>query len=252
MTRMGKRPYLLGSFFLFFLLGVGLFFLLQLPLFSPLRGGLESLVLPIERMLYGMKVGKADELEKLTQENATLQALVAKNKQTEKEMAALKDQFAFSQEKSRTLLLAHVIGMQDTDTFVLDKGTDDNVKKGDIVVIKDVLLGVIDKVTPHTAILLTMSNPKLTVSVKTSGTNALGIAQGVGKGSMTLDHVVLSDHLDEKDIVLTKGDADKHIPADLSIGKITSVDKKISDVFQQANVAQLLDVSRLAVVFISS
>ena len=252
MTRMRKPPYFLASFAIFFFLGILLFFLLRLPIFSPLRAVLEQSVLPIERMLYAKKIGETRDLEKLRQENVALQAQLAKQKEMEREIAALKDQFAFSQERARNLLPAHIIGKKDEDTFILDKGSNDRVSKGQIVVVKEVLLGVISDVTPHTAILLTMSNPKLAVSVKTSGTNALGILQGAGHGIMNMNHVVLSDHLDEKDIVLTKGDADKHIPADLSIGTIVSVDKKISDVFQQARVEQLLDVSRLTLVYISS
>lgn len=252
MTRMRKPPYLFVSFFFFFFLGVTLFFLLRLPFFSPVRAGLEQVVLPLERVLYTKKIGETSDLEKLREENAVLQAQIAKQTEMGREIAALKDQFAFSQERARDLLPAHIIGKKDNDTFILDKGSDDGIKKGQIVLVKDILLGVISDVTPHVATLQTMSNPKLAVSVKTSGTNALGILQGIGDGMMNMNHVVLSDHLDEKDIILTKGDADKHIPSDLSIGRIVSVDKKISDVFQQASVKQLLDVSRLTLVFISS
>lgn len=251
MTRMSKHPYLLGSFLLFFFLGVCIFFLFQLSFFAPVRGLFESAFLPIERVLHAKSVGKMTEVDNLKQQNAQLTAQLAKDKQSEKEMAALKDQFAFSQATSRTLLPSHIVGTRDGDTYVLDKGESDGVKKGSIVVVKDILLGTIFETTPHTSILLTMSSPRQTISVHTSSTNALGILKGTGAGHMLLDHVILSDHLDEKDVVLTKGDADKQIPPDLSIGKISSVDKKISDVFQQANVTPLLDISRISVVFIS-
>lgn len=251
MTRMSKHSYLLGSFFLFFFLGVCIFFLFQLPFFAPVRGIFESAFLPIERVLHSGSVGKLTEVDSLKQQNAELTAQLAKDKQSEKEMAALKDQFAFSQAAARTLLPSHIIGTHDVDTYVLDKGESDGVKKGSIVVVKDILLGTVFETTPHTSILLTMSSPRQTISVHTSSTNALGIIRGTGGGRMLLDHVVLSDHLDDKDVVLTKGNSDKQIPPDLSIGKISSVDKKISDVFQQANVIPLLDISRISVVFIS-
>jgi rod shape-determining protein MreC len=248
---MRKQPFLLGSFSLFFFLGVILFFLFRLPIFSPVQGFFETIFLPVERLLYTSNVSKISEVERLKEENAKLLAQLAKDKQSEKEMAALKDQFAFSQASSRTLLPAHIIGKRDIDTFILDKGENDGVKKGMIVVVKDILVGTIAQVTPHTGVLLTMSNKAQTISAKTSGTGALGILKGTGGAHLLLDHVVLSDHLDEKDVVLTKGDADKQIPADLSIGKISSVDKKMSDVFQEAQVDPLLDISHISLVFIS-
>ena len=78
MTRMRKPPYFLASFAIFFFLGILLFFLLRLPIFSPLRAVLEQSVLPIERMLYAKKIGETRDLEKLRQENVALQAQLAK------------------------------------------------------------------------------------------------------------------------------------------------------------------------------
>jgi transposase-like protein len=92
MTRMSKHSYLLGSFLLFFFLGVCIFLLFQFPLFAPVRGLFESAFLPVERVLHTKSVGKMTEVDSLKQQNAQLTAQLAKDKQSEKEMAALKEQ----------------------------------------------------------------------------------------------------------------------------------------------------------------
>ncbi|HZJ18567.1 MAG TPA: rod shape-determining protein MreC, partial [Patescibacteria group bacterium] len=68
-----------------------------------------------------------------------------------------------------------------------------------------------------------------------------------------LDNVLLSENLKKGDIILTKGDIDQEengYPPDLIIGKIISVDKSPSALFQKADVVSLVDLSKLTTVFI--
>jgi len=57
-----------------------------------------------------------------------------------------------------------------------------------------------------------------------------------------LDNVVLSDSLKKDDLVLTKGDVNAQnvgFPPDLTVGKIASVSKNPSDLFQKAEIQPL-------------
>ena len=67
-----------------------------------------------------------------------------------------------------------------------------------------------------------------------------------------IKNVVLSDKLTVSDLVLTKGDIDlgRGYPPDLIVGKIVSVDKKASSLFQSAQVISLVDITRVPIVFI--
>ena len=70
---------------------------------------------------------------------------------------------------------------------------------------------------------------------------------------MVLDNVVLSDTIENTDLVETKGDVDANgngYPPHLIVGKILSVNKKTSALFQSALVGSLVDVSKLDVVFV--
>lgn len=72
-------------------------------------------------------------------------------------------------------------------------------------------------------------------------------------GGILLDHVVLSEKIAKNDRILTKGDIDEGgsgFPPDLIVGRITSVNKRASDLFQTAEVKSLVDFERLSTVFI--
>ncbi len=199
--------------------------------------------------MYGAVVSQT-EIDGLKEENARLLSQLAKQKEVEKEIQALRDQFQFSQERSRTLLPVRIVGRRDVDTYILDKGETDGIKKGAVVIIKDVLLGVISSTTPHLSVLSATTKEGSNYSTQTTGSGALGITKGSGDGHMVLDHVVLSDTLHKGDVIKTKGNEEKNIPPDLLIGKIISVDKKVSDVFQTAKVDPLITLSRVTYAFV--
>ena len=64
---------------------------------------------------------------------------------------------------------------------------------------------------------------------------------------------MLSDSLKKDDLVLTKGDVNAQnvgFPPDLTVGKIASVSKNPSDLFQKAEIQPLVDLSNLEKVFV--
>ena len=84
-------------------------------------------------------------------------------------------------------------------------------------------------------------------------TNASGVIKGEGGDGMILDEVLLSDSLKKDDLVLTKGNQDLSgvgFPPGLAVGKIASISKNASDLFQKAEVKSSLDFTKLDKVFI--
>lgn len=137
--------------------------------------------------------------------------------------------------------------------IILDKGSIDGVKKGQVVVYKDTVIGKIQKVTHNASRVMLVYDEQSTVNAKTVKTNALGLVKGQGQGVMQLSGVVLSEKLEKGDQVVTKGEMDTDstgYPPDLVIGKIVSVDKKASSLFQSAQVESLVQIQKLTMVFI--
>jgi cell shape-determining protein MreC len=127
------------------------------------------------------------------------------------------------------------------------------VQLGSIVVFKDNLIGKVVKISPRLSVVDLFNHKGITFTAETVKTSALGISQGAGGGKMVLGNVLLSDTLQTGDIVVTKGDVDaggKGFPPQLVVGKIVSVNKKTSALFQTAEVESLVDVTKLKMVFV--
>lgn len=248
---MQKRSAVIPVFFLFLVLAI-LFFVFPS---KGLTGILEQATLPLRNVIFttfhkGEKVQTTEE--KLQEENNQLLTQLAKQKELEKDNQALRAQFETSDPAPRTLLPAHVVGSS-TNQIIIDKGMSDGVEKGSIVVVKDNLVGVVVKSLPHLAVVELVTHENTSFTARTSKTSALGIINGNGGDRLILDKVVLSDKLEKGDAIVTKGDLDEKgtgYPSGLVVGKIMSVNKKASDVFQRAEVKSLVDFEKTETVFV--
>lgn len=194
----------------------------------------------------------------LQKENKDLIQKLVQFKRLEQDNAALRDQFQTTKIPSEHLLPAHIVGEPGfvpdmIETIIIDKGSDDGVKEGMVLVYKDNLLGNVTKTTNGFSQVAVISNSAISFSAKTLQTNALGVIKGQGSGDILLDNVVLDQTLKKNDIVVTNGDIDVHgrgYPADLIVGKITGVQKDPSALFQKANISSLVDITKLSLVFV--
>jgi len=201
-----------------------------------------------------------DELKKLKEENNVLVKKIINQEELKKENSALKDQFKTGGILSANLLPAKIIGapsfipgVSNPEHLVLDKGKKQGVKAGQAVIFKDNLIGKIGEVSENISTVHLIYEKDSSFSVKTLKTDALGVLKGQGNGEMVLDNVLLSENLEKTDFVLTKGDLDSQgigFPSDLIVGKIESIDKKPSSLFQLAKIKNVIDFSRLEVVFV--
>lgn len=190
--------------------------------------------------------------------NELLSKIVDEKKLTD-ENSALKDQFQKGTIRSLNLLPAKVLGSPTfvpgvtiPQEFVIDKGRKDGIAVDQAVVVGDSIIGKIIKVSDNFSVANLLTNPDVSLTAKTNR-NALGVVKGVGDEEVILDNVVLSDDLEKGDLVYTKGDINENgngVPPDLLIGKIVSIDKKSSSLFQQASIQSFIDVSKLSDVFI--
>lgn len=253
---MQKRASLLPVFLIFFILSILIFFFSQKGLLSGVTGFFELGTVPLQRVTFGIFHNETQQTSegKLQEENRSLLTQLAKQKELEKENQALHDQFEITKPSPKTLLPAHIIGIADQQ-IILDKGTSDKVKKGNVILYKDNLVGRVVTVTAHVSIVSLVTNSQTSFTAQTSQTQALGVIKGTGTDGIILDNVVLSDKLQIGDVVVTKGDIDASgsgFPPGIVVGKIISVNKQPSALFQSAEVQSLVDFSKLTVVFIAS
>jgi len=197
------------------------------------------------------------EIKNLRDDNLSLLNKIVDSEKLKRENQALSDQFHTSYPPSYKLLKADVIGAPGFVpgasmplSLILNKGLKDNLKVGLAVVIKNNLVGTIVSVSENLAKVSTLNNSSLSFTAK-----AENGAEGIVRGgpSLTLENVLLSENIKASEIVFTKGDIDFNgigIPADLIVGKIESLEKNASDLFQKAKLESFVDFTKLSTVFI--
>lgn len=232
---------------------------------QPVRSALEFIVSPIQKVSAGFfgsfsKPSENKRIRQLEEENAALKKQLVNQVQLQKEQQALKDQFQTTNPPAQNLLPAHVVGapsfipgITSIETFIIDKGTKDGVKLGQAVVYTDNIVGKITKASDHISLITLVSNKSFSFPAKTAKTEALGVLKGKGNGEMTLENVVLSDKLTVGDSVVPSFNKDEKgvgFSPNGVVGKIVSIDKKTSNLFQTALVKSMIDFSKLSMVFV--
>lgn len=174
--------------------------------------------------------------------------------------AALRNQFETTTIRSQTLLPAKIVGspsfipgLSIPETLILGVGSIDGVREGQAVVYKDNLVGIIEKSNENFSKVVLVNSPDFSLTVKTLKENASGVIKGRGGGQLILNNVLLSQKLTENEVVVTRGSVNEGgegVLPGLIIGKITSLNKNASDLFQNAKVEPLVDPRNLSTVFI--
>lgn len=262
---MKKKSGFFPTFVFFLFLTIIILGLSRSPFFTDIRSVLEKITFPFQNISFSLfknssTAFKDQQLEKLKSENRDLIKELAGKKEIEKENNALKDQFKTTFPASQNLLPAKIIGFASfipgitkPENLIIDKGKKSNLKQGQSVIFKNNLVGKIIEVSPNFSLVALLTNKSFSITAKTTEAEALGIIKGQGDGEMIFDNVLLTEKLKVPDLVLTKGDIDSkgigNMP-DLVIGKLTSIDKKSSELFQKASVKSLLDFTKLDLVFV--
>lgn len=255
-----NRTYVLPVFGI--TVGISLLFLLlsYFGLTNFLVSGVDQLFFPLGGVFVSHTTAANDTsaISQLQAENQKLLLQLAKFKVIQDDNKALRDQFATTTMPSQTLLPAQVVGKGAAgvhfipDEVVIDKGKNNQVSIGRVVVYKDGVVGLVSQSSNNFASVQLVSNPMSSFPAKT-GDGVLGVIKGQGEGNMILDNVLLSETLHIGDVVQTSGNqtgSGAGYPPNLVVGKIISIDKNPSSLFQSARVAPLLSFEKMTTVFI--
>jgi len=238
-------------FLLLLILSIFILFFFQ----NPLTAGLQTITLPIQQWAFGITfkpTGAMTPQDELQQENNQLRTQLAQMEEVKKDDQALHDQFQTTTPAPQKLLPANVLGVQQT-SLLIDKGASDGIHLGDVIVVKNNLIGRISKVTPHISQVTLLTDASTSFTAQSAKTSANGLVRTIDGGVIIFTNVVLSDKLEQSDIILTKGDRDAQghgTPPKLIVGKIISIDRQASSLFQAAKIQSLVDVSSLRMVFV--
>jgi len=129
----------------------------------------------------------------------------------------------------------------------VDKGSVDDVKRGELVVVKDILIGEVVSVGEVSSRVRLLSDAKTKIPA-VSEDGVKGILKGEFGNSISFDKVVQGEKLARGQIIFSSGEAG--IPKGLVLGKINKVENQPAALFQKADIQPLLPLDKLETVFI--
>lgn len=234
--------------FLFFLfLSLFIFFLDKKGRLDFIKRPIEQITNPLKlfvfqkKSLQGYSFENFEKTQGLEREVASLKI---KNKNLEQENKACLRLLQAPLSSSLRFLPAKVLGFNENQ-FLIDKGKDQKVKEGQVVVLENVLLGVVTQVQPGTSWIKTPF--ALEIKARTFRTKAQGKVQEKG-GHLFFTGVLQKETLEKEDLVVTFGE--EAIPRDLVIAKIKEVRKQEAEVYQEAELEMMAEYEKLETVFV--
>jgi rod shape-determining protein MreC len=189
----------------------------------------------------------------LQNDMARLQAQVVQLQQQVAETQALAALVNFSRTNpENSYAAASVIG-RDPSPFlhyiIIDRGSNDGIRRGMPVVTDQGLVGRIDAVISNAARVQLITDPSSVINVRLEKTGKEAQLIGTISGDLALDLIPQDVLIQAGDVVLTSGLGGGY-PTDLIVGQVLTVRKQDSDLFQEATIQPIVDFTQLKIVLI--
>ena len=199
------------------------------------------------------------DISRLRSENARLHEEVER---LSAEVSRLREQAQATQRLERLLAFrtqapgraigARVIGRDGTQWFaviVVDRGSQDGVRRNDTVVSAEGLVGRVLTVTPSTSQVLLISDTRSAVGVILQQSREAGVVEGLGQALLRLKYVTRAREVPVGEVVVTSGQAGV-FPRGLPVGTILSVTRAEGGFYQEAAVRPAVALDQLEDVLI--
>lgn len=196
----------------------------------------------------------------LVRENATLNQKVdelsftnARLLASQQENTALRKALNFKQKTDFILMSAEVV-LSDptgfTQVIVIDKGSNDNLKINQpVVVAPGILVGKISKLNPSTAEVTLITDPSSVVNGEVAESGARGLVKGEHGLGLTFDLVTQNELIKSGDQVITSGLSGDY-PRGLLVGEVSAIRSSGSELFQKAFISPAADLRSVKFLFV--
>jgi rod shape-determining protein MreC len=200
------------------------------------------------------------DVARLTQLNAQLEAEVSRLQsqiielqQQNSELQVLSALLDFARTHSENeYITAAVIG-RDISPFlhyvIINRGSDDGLRRGMPVVSSQGLVGRVAAVTADGARVQLITDPDTAINVRIQPSGAEGFLQGSITGDITVEAIPQNASIQTGDLILTSG-LGGNFPPDMLIGQVSGVRQRPVELFQTATVEPVVDFSQLEIVLV--
>jgi len=191
--------------------------------------------------------------QQLEAEVARLQSQVIELQQQNSEIEILSALLDFARTHAENeYITAAVIG-RDISPFlhyiIINRGSDDGLRRGMPVVSSQGLVGRVAAVTADGARVQLITDPDTAINVRIQPSGAEGLLQGSITGDITVGAIPQDAKIGSGDLVLTSGLGGNY-PPDMLIGQVSGVSQRPVELFQTAAVEPVVDFSQLEIVLV--
>ena len=236
-----------------------------------LESGAGSTLNPVQKVAYGFNRGVKDfvdfflnfsdvrdENKELQKENDKLKAEIDEYSKLKEENERLQKVLNFKDEKNNyDYIGTNIIGISGDSIlngYIVDRGKDDGIEKGMVVISADGLVGQVSSVGKNWAIVQCIVNENVKVAVMVDSTREnTGILQGYkdyfNNNLAKVLNLPMDSEVKEGDVIVTSG-LGGYYPKEIKIGEVVSVEEDRVKVMKSAIVKPYVDFNKIEELFI--
>ena len=189
----------------------------------------------------------------LDTENARRQAQIVELQQRLVEYEILSALLEFARANPEHKYIgASVIG-RDPSPFlnyiIINRGSDDGLKRGMPVVTQNGLAGRVVQVTASGARISLITDPVTRINVRVEPSRSAAVLTGSITGDITLEQIPQDADVNPGNLILTSGLGGNY-PQNIIVGQVTSIKSRENALFQSASVQPVTDFDELAIVLV--
>jgi len=242
---------------------------LPTPLSHWLKAGVREGLAPLQELVAGTRLrltealaalrglgGLSRQHREMSAELIRLRGKLAEREAIERENYALRTQLDFRRRSPLDLIACEVIGRDASgwwETVRIGKGRADGILPDTAVLTPEGLVGRSIDVSPRTADVLLISDPRCRVAARIARTGMFGVVRGLGanwqgQALCRMDFININTPVRPGDEVITSGLGGIY-PRGLVIGYVENVVRDESGLYQSADVLPRADLGKLVYVF---
>jgi len=185
--------------------------------------------------------------------NAKIKELQQQVEELQQQNQQLRERLNYTQNRSTSLKTAPIIGRSADhwwQQITLGIGSNQGVEPGDVVTGIGGLVGRVERVTPHTSVVLLISDPNVRVGVVISRNRNMGFIRGQGNDQAVMEFFEKLPDVKVGDSVITSP-ASRLFPPGIPVGEVTAIDLQESPA-PQATIDLNVPMQDLEWVFVQS
>lgn len=189
----------------------------------------------------------------LEAENSKLQVQIVELQQQVTEAELLSTLVDYERRNVENQYIAAAVIARDISPFmhyiIIDRGSDDGLRKGMPVITQQGLVGSVAAVTAGAARVQLINDLGSSINAILQQSGVDGVVNGKITGEIELDMVSKNATIQPGELVLTSGLGGK-FPANIVIGQVVTIRSEAYSLFQSASVQPAVDFSQLEIVLI--